>query len=71
MTISEETQKIMDVLYKAYGTDTGILFGISSSKVVGVIVQFTLDYIEGQEDKHLQRQLEGEDENNFRNQKEN
>ena len=48
MTISEEAQKIMDVLYKAYGTDSGILFGISSPKIVAVVIQFTLDYIEGQ-----------------------
>ena len=44
MMISEEAQKITDILYKAYGTHTGILFGISSPEIVGVIVQFTLEH---------------------------
>lgn len=43
MIVSLEGQEIMDILYKAYGSDSGVLFGITSEKVVGVIVQFTLD----------------------------
>lgn len=69
MEISEKAQEIMDVLYKAYGSDTGILFGISSPKIPAVIIQFTLDYIEGEEDKHLQRQLESEEEAEFKERK--
>lgn len=43
MTVSLEAQDVMDTLYKAYGSDSGVLFGINSEKVVGIIVQFTLD----------------------------
>lgn len=43
MKISEKAQKILDRLYQAYGTDTGVLFGIHEKKIVAVIVQFTLD----------------------------
>jgi hypothetical protein len=43
MKINKEAQEIMDALYKAYGSDTGILFGIKSSEITGVIIQFTLD----------------------------
>lgn len=43
MTISLEAQEIVDILYKAYGSGSGIVFGIDSPKVVGVIVQFTID----------------------------
>jgi len=46
MVVNEKAQEIMDVLYKVYGTDSGILFGINSPKVVGVIIQFTLNYLE-------------------------
>ncbi len=60
MTISKEAQRIMDILYRIYGTDTGILFGISSPKVVGVIVQFTLEHSGNDEIfiSHIQNHLE-------------
>ena len=51
MMISEEAQKITDILYKAYGTHTGILFGISSPEIVGVIVQFTLEHSGNKEEE--------------------
>ena len=51
MMISEEAQKITDILYKAYGTHTGILFGISSPEIVGVIVQFTLEHSSNKEEE--------------------
>jgi hypothetical protein len=54
MTIYEPAQRIMDKLYSAYGSDSGILFGISSSKVVGVIVQFTLEQFRDEIKKLLQ-----------------
>ena len=43
MTIFPQAQEIVDHLYKAYGTDTGILFGIREPKTVAVIVQLTLN----------------------------
>jgi len=43
MTIFKEAQEIVDYLYKAFGTDTGILFGIREPKIAAVIVQLTLN----------------------------
>ncbi len=36
------TDKIMDKIYAAYGTDSGILFGIKERDIVKTIVEFTL-----------------------------
>ena len=43
MIISKEATDIVDYIYKAFGTDTGILFGIREPQIVAVIVQLTLD----------------------------
>ena len=45
MIIYPQAQEILEYLYKAYGTDSGILFGIRESKIVGVIIQITLNQI--------------------------
>ena len=44
MTIGHEAQKILDYIYKAYGTNSGILFGIDSPKTVAIIIQLALNY---------------------------
>jgi len=47
MAISEDAKDITNRLYKAYGTGTGILFGIPSNlrSAVEAIVQCVLDMI--------------------------
>jgi len=42
MAISGRTKQIADRLYTAFGTDTGIIFGITSRKAVEAIIQQTL-----------------------------
>jgi len=34
----------MDKIYRIYGTDSGILFGISEREIVGILIQLTLDF---------------------------
>jgi hypothetical protein len=60
MQISKKAQEIMDILYRIYGTDSGIIFGITSSKIVGVIVQFTLEHSGNDEIfiSHIQNHLQ-------------
>ena len=45
MKISEEAEEITESIYTAYGSGTGILFGIPSNlhTAVSVIVQLALD----------------------------
>lgn len=38
------SDEILNKLYAAYGTDSGILFGIKEMDIVKAIVNFTLDY---------------------------
>lgn len=40
------TNKIVDSIYKAYGTDSGILFGIKERDITKAIVEFTVNRIE-------------------------
>ena len=42
--------EILGKLYAAYGTDSGILFGIKDRKVVDVIVEFVLNHVSESED---------------------
>jgi len=43
--MNEKVNNIMDKLYKTYGTDTGILFGITDKNIVEAIVDFTLNEV--------------------------
>jgi len=47
MSISQEAKIIANKIYRAYGTDSGYLFGISPDKksLVEAIVQATLDIL--------------------------
>ena len=40
--IDEKVAKIMDTLYAAYGTDSGILFGFADKNAVRAIVKFSV-----------------------------
>ena len=44
--IDHYSKQIVDKLYSAYGTDSGIIFGIKDRKIVEGIVEFTLIQIE-------------------------
>ena len=46
MEISERGKEIADRLYRVYGTDGGILFGIGNRETVEIIVQLTLNFNE-------------------------
>ncbi len=41
--IETKSKKIIDILYKAYGTDSGVLFGISDRDAVGAIIKFAVE----------------------------
>lgn len=45
MNTSPQAQEIMDYMYKAYGTDTGILFGIHQPSIIRLIIQVTLNQV--------------------------
>ena len=51
--ISDKAKKITEKIYLAYGTDSGILFGIPSDKrsIVEAIVSATLRFTEDESDK--------------------
>lgn len=46
MTIDEKVDFITDKIYAAYGSDSGVLFGIGCKDVVKAIIRFTLRNIE-------------------------
>ena len=50
MAISEKALAITERIYAAYGTDSGIVFGVSSRGAIQAIVQVTLDMVEEDED---------------------
>ena len=56
---------LMNKLYKSYGTDSGILFGIKDRSVVEAIVTFTLDEII-QEARPLEQGLKPEKQDTYR-----
>ncbi len=39
---NELKEQVMRRIYAAYGTDSGILFGITEKEIVAVIVEFTI-----------------------------
>ena len=51
MTTQEKVKKIMDKIYAAYGSDSGVLFGIKDTKTVKAIIRFTVQEIEEDESK--------------------
>jgi len=52
MAISENAKQITEHIYKAYGTDSGVLFGIPPEhrSVVEAIVQCVLDIVSESEE---------------------
>ena len=58
MAISEKAKKITEKIYLAYGTDSGILFGIPSDRrtVVEAIVSATLRFTEDESDDKKEEQ---------------
>ena len=48
LRIAKQTDEITDKIYAAYGTDTGILFGIPAQykSVITTIIRFTLEETE-------------------------
>ena len=47
------TNEIVDSIYKAYGTDSGILFGIKEKSITKAIVEFTVNRIGDERQKLL------------------
>lgn len=52
MAISDKAKQITKNIYGAYGTDSGILFGIpaKSESAVEAIVQTTLNYLDSEKE---------------------
>ena len=44
-------EEIVNDIYAAYGSDSGILFGIKEKSVVEAIVEFTLNRVEPDQEK--------------------
>lgn len=42
-------EEIVDKIYAAYGTDSGVLFGIRERAIVSAIVKFTLKQVHKEE----------------------
>ena len=45
MANQTEAEKILEQIYKAYASDSGILFGITDKNIVKAIIEFTLNRI--------------------------
>ncbi len=43
MDINKKVDKITEEIYKAYGTDTGILFGIKDKSAVKAVIKYAVE----------------------------
>jgi hypothetical protein len=46
----DDKKAIVDGIYKAYGSDSGVLFGIKERSIVEAIVEFTINKINSKRD---------------------
>lgn len=51
-------EQIVNDIYKAYGTDSGILFGIKEREIVAAIVEFTLRRIDPEIEIYRQKLID-------------
>jgi len=55
------TNEILESIYKAYGSDSGILFGITDKQVTKAIIEFTINRLpESPSPSDRERELEKE-----------
>jgi hypothetical protein len=51
--MTEKAKRITDKIYRLYGTDSGIVFGIEDRSVIEAVVEATLMIVDNEEDKEM------------------
>ncbi len=58
------SERILNLIYKTYGSNSGVLFGIENRESVKAIIEFTERYLDRHKDPPYKEEVEREKEEN-------